>query len=252
MKTDEITVSSIPMNRPYITAVLAMTADGKISDHQRSPFRLGSPADKSHLEARIAESDATLFGSGTLRAYQTTLRITQPDYLAWRISQEKPPQPIHIVCSHAGHFDPHWPFFAQPVPRWLLTSNPRLTHWQTDFPGTFEKILLCQEPSRPQILPKPHSQIPWALALKQLKQLGIEKLTVLGGGNLVSTFVENHFLDELWLTICPFLVGGENAPSLMAGQGLPLSGAKTLHLNAVKTVDQEVFLHYLCRESVLG
>ena len=252
MKTDEITVSSIPMNRPYITAVLAMTADGKISDHQRSPFRLGSPADKSHLEARIAEADATLFGSGTLRAYQTTLRITQPDYLAWRISQEKPPQPIHIVCSHAGRFDPHWPFFAQAVPRWLLTSNPHLTHWQTDFPGTFEKILLCQEPSRPQILPKPHSQIPWALALKQLKQLGIEKLTVLGGGNLVSTFVENHFLDELWLTICPFLVGGENAPSLMAGQGLPLSGAKTLHLNAVKTVDQEVFLHYLCRESVLG
>jgi len=49
------------------------------ADVKRSPAWFSSPADKVHLEKKIASSDAVLFGAGTLRAYSTTLGISNPN-----------------------------------------------------------------------------------------------------------------------------------------------------------------------------
>ncbi|WP_293233658.1 MULTISPECIES: dihydrofolate reductase family protein, partial [unclassified Microcoleus] len=107
----------------HTTVILAMSADGKITDTALTAARFGSANDKSHLEQQVAASDAVLFGNGTLRAYGTTLRVFSPDLLEQRKLQGKPPQPVQIVCSRSRKFDPNWRFFQQPVPRWLLTGN---------------------------------------------------------------------------------------------------------------------------------
>lgn len=94
------------MMRPFTTVVLAMSADGKITDILQSPARFGSAADRSHLETQIAQADGVLFGAQTLRAYGSTLKITSSDLLQQRQQQDIPPQPIHIVCSRTAQFDP--------------------------------------------------------------------------------------------------------------------------------------------------
>lgn len=58
-----------------------MSMDGKIADVKRSPARFSSRADKAHLEKQIAAADAVLFGASTLRAYGTTLSISNPQLL---------------------------------------------------------------------------------------------------------------------------------------------------------------------------
>ncbi|MEB3293594.1 MAG: dihydrofolate reductase family protein, partial [Synechococcales bacterium] len=78
------------------TVVLAMSADGKISDRTGAAARFGSPQDQAHLEAQVAQADAVLFGAGTLRAYQTSLSIRTPELLAQRRQAGKPEQPIQI------------------------------------------------------------------------------------------------------------------------------------------------------------
>ncbi|MFM9267252.1 RibD family protein, partial [Tychonema sp. BBK16] len=108
---------------PHTIVILAMSADGKITDAALTAARFGSANDKFHLEQQVAASDAVLFGNGTLRAYGTTLRVTSPDLVKQREEQGKPPQPVQIVCSRSREFDPNWRFFQQPVPRWLLTGN---------------------------------------------------------------------------------------------------------------------------------
>ena len=69
---------------PKITVILAMTADGKIADREKTAARFGSDADKRHLEQQISLADGVIFGAGTLQAYGSSLAITNPYLLQQR------------------------------------------------------------------------------------------------------------------------------------------------------------------------
>jgi 5-amino-6-(5-phosphoribosylamino)uracil reductase len=87
-------------------------------------------------------------------------------------------------------------------------------------------------------------KIDWINAFQQLAKLGIQRLAVLGGGELVASLLEVHLIDELWLTICPLIFGGVNAPTPVEGSGFFADVAPRLELLEVINIDQEVFLHY--------
>jgi 5-amino-6-(5-phosphoribosylamino)uracil reductase len=210
-----------------------MSADGKIADAGRSPARFGSAIDKQHLEARIAEADGVLFGAGTLRAYGTTLSVRQPDLLDQRQQRGQPLQPIQIVCSQSVNLDPDWPFFRQPVPRWLLTASEAAGLWQEQ-PG-FERVIS---------VPATETGLDWAIALSLLQAAGIARLAVTGGGQLVAALLAIDAIDEFWLTLCPLLLGGSTAPTPVEGSGFMAAVAPRLELLSVRAIAQEVFLHY--------
>lgn len=227
-------------NRPHTTVVLAMSADGKIADVTRSPARFSSPADRAHLEKQIALADGILFGAGTLRAYGTTLGVSNPQLLAQREQQGKPSQPIQIVCSRSAEIDPQLRFFRQQVPRWLLTTAVGALSWQRcqsqESSGeSFERILVVETSA---------GKIDWINAFQQLTQLGIERLSILGGGELVASLVAVDLVDEFWLTVCPLILGGTAAPTPVEGEGFSSPLARHLELLSVETIAQEIFLHY--------
>ncbi len=223
-------------DRPVTTVVLAMSADGKISDSLRSPLLFGSPADKTHLEQQVAAADAVITGAGTFRVKGTAMRILNPDLMTQRETEGKPPQPVQIVASASGNLDRNIPFFQQPIPRWLLTTPTGAEPWHNH--SGFDKILVSQTPS---------GSVDWHDAFQQLATLGIQKLAILGGGNLVASLLAEDLIDELWLTICPLLIGGSAAPTPVDGSGFSTQTAPRLELLAVKPIDAEVFLHYRLR-----
>jgi 5-amino-6-(5-phosphoribosylamino)uracil reductase len=241
-------------HRPHTTVVLAMSADGKIADFRRSPARFGSRVDKAHLEKQIAASDAVLFGAGTLRAYGTTLTVSDPTLVQLRAQGGKPPQPVHIVTTHSGNLNPEIKFFKQPVRRWLLTTTLGTLSWKgrlqtlpstlvagaQECPPEFEQILVFETPTR---------EIDISAALKHLANIDITRLVVLGGGELVASLLGLDLIDELWLTVCPLILGGSTAPTPAAGKGFLSDLAPKLQLLEVHTVEQEVFLHYRLQRS---
>lgn len=224
--------------RPHTTVVLAMSVDGKIGDYRGSAARFGSAADRDRVEAEIARADATLFGAATLRAYGTTLPVSNPQLLRQRQQQGKPSQPVQIVVSRQAQFDRHWRFFSQPVPRWLLTGQQGARAWLDG--DAFERILIADAAGAPREPPA----IDWSVALPQFVEAGIERIAVLGGGQLVASLLAVDAIDELKLTLCPILLGGISAPSPLAGLGFLAEIAPRLHLLSVKLVGEEVFLHY--------
>ena len=222
------------MNNPlHTTVILAMTADGKIADYQYSAARFGSDRDRSHLEKQVSLADGVLFGAGTLKAYGTTLTVKDPKLLQERIERSQSSQPVQVVVSASGNLNPQWRFFRQPIPRWLLTSN-RGVSWQNK--QGFERILTCSTI-------KSDLSIDWSEAFTQFKELGISKLAILGGAELVASLLAVDLVDELWLTICPLILGG-NAPTPVGGMGWLQSQGKQLKLLEVKQIEGEVFLHY--------
>lgn len=234
-------------DRPLTTVVLAMTADGKIADFARSPARFASQTDKSHLERQISLVDGVLFGAGTLRAYGTTLPISDARLLHERKARNQPLQPIHLVCSASGNLNPQLPFFQQPVPRWLLTTSTGAQFWQKSNRESFERILVADLTAENRESDKtiPHlNTINWRNALTQLSVLGLQKLAILGGGQLVASLLAVDSIDELWLTVCPSILGGVTAPTPVEGRGWLAHQAHPLELLEAKTIGQEVFLHY--------
>jgi 5-amino-6-(5-phosphoribosylamino)uracil reductase len=75
-------------------------------------------------------------------------------------------------------------------------------------------------------------------------QLGIKRLGILGGGELVASLLAADLIDEVWLTVCPLLLGGATAPTPVGGEGFPSKLARRLELLDVETIEQEVYLHY--------
>lgn len=234
--------------RPHTTVVLAMSADGKIADATRSAARFPSKADKAHLERQIAKADATLSGAGTLRAYGSTLSVTNPDLLEQRRSHHQPAQPIQIVCTATGNLDSHCRFFQQPVPRWLLTTAEGLQLWRSRRPKhntnpPFHQTLINERPFN------------WPKVMQDLRagkkglsplasRLPISRLLVMGGGELVASLLADHLIDELYLTVCPLLIGGKTAPTPVGGLGFLVERSPQLKLQSSRVEGDEVFLHY--------
>ncbi len=225
------THSQISTQPPHTTVVLAISADGKITDRVRSPARFGSAADKAHLEHQVALADAVLFGKGTLNAYGTTLPITSRKLLQQRQQQGKPPQPLQIVCSTSGKISPKLKFFQQPVPHGLLTT----TTGKQNNTAPFERII---------VVPTINGRLDWENAFQQLTLLGIKRVAVLGGGQLVGSLIQENLIDEFWLTICPLILGGTDSPTPVSGKGFLAAVAPKLHLLEVRQIEQEIFLHY--------
>jgi 5-amino-6-(5-phosphoribosylamino)uracil reductase len=211
--------------RPRLTAVLAMSADGKIADVHRHPAQFGSAADRAHLERQIASSDGVMVGAKTLLAHSSAALVHDPALIAQRQTQGKPPQTLHIVCTRSGQINREIPFFRQPVERWLVTTKAGATHWQVG--QEFSRIW---------------ADVTWPDWLAECYALGLRQIGVLGGGGLMAELLAAQVIDDLWLTVCPLIWGGATAPTPVDGIGF--ATPIPLELVSCETLGQEILLHY--------
>ncbi len=240
------------IDRPYATAIFAMSADGKISDYQRSGRKFGSEQDVRQLEECVAAADAVLMGAGTLRSGGTTMRVLSDDLFQQRADRGLPPQPQQLIISRSGNIPRDLKFFRQPIPRGLITTVKGAQSWHDR--TAFDQVWICE--GRDQAADNTSDSltrtIDLTLMLQRLKGDGINQLAVLGGGALVADLFALSAIDELRLTVCPLILGGIAAPTPVDGPGFfnlvsPVSSdqsAPRLNLLDVQTIGQEVFLRY--------
>lgn len=222
------------------TLVLAMTADGKISDVTKSAPTFGSDRDYAHLEEQIMGSDVVLVGSGTLNDGGGAVVETKPELIQARLDRGKSAQPPQIICSRSGKIDPSLPFFQQSIERWLLTTKAGSADW-IDRPS-FDRVLVCETADG--------KDIDWQAVKIKLAELAVENICFLGGAELAASLFAANFIDELWLTVCPFIYGGSAAPSPVTGEGFTPDLAPRLKLLSVDRVEDELFLHYQVQKIV--
>ena len=123
-------------------------------------------------------------------------------------------------------------FFAEPAVRPLLLTRAAALAGRALPPG-----------AEAEGWPGAGENLPVAWLLEQLARRGVEHLLVEAGGDLLFQFIAADAIDEMYLTLCPLVVGGD-APSLADGAGFDFAELRRLRLVAAEPVGDEVFLRY--------
>jgi 2,5-diamino-6-(ribosylamino)-4(3H)-pyrimidinone 5'-phosphate reductase len=225
------------MNRPFVFVNMAATVDGKITSAAREYPLFASAMDRRRMDLRRAEADALLVGAGTLRADDPPLWLRDPEARQYRASLGRPPELTRVVVTRGGELPATSRFFDERDGGDRIVAVPEeLPEARLSGLGGAATIWRCGT-----------GQVDLPGLLLRLKQRGIERLLLEGGGELNWQFLEADLIDELYVTVAPALLGGRDSPTIVEGRGLPMAGQRRLRLLEVDRHDDELF----CRWAVV-
>ncbi len=180
------------MTKPWVKLVLASSIDGRLAYPEGGRTQLGKSGDRLVLEEALAWSDGILMGGQTLRDHESICIIKNKNLIKQRIVKGQNEQPISLVASNKTEFPMNWLFFKQPTKKWLLQKEEKKN--KSMLPIGFDKRI--------------YLKVKWQESLENLYRKGISKIVLLGGANLISAFLAEDLINELQITITPFLLGG--------------------------------------------
>jgi riboflavin-specific deaminase-like protein len=204
----------------------AISLDGRINTRERRFAFFGSERDHLRMSRLRAEADAVLVGGATFRNWPHAALPDAADRgrLVGR--------PWNVVVSRSLDIPFDADVFAEPAVRPLLLTRAASLAVRPPPRGAEAEAWAGED-----------ADLPIAWILGQLARRGVERLLVEAGGDLLFQFIAADALDEMYLTLCPLVVGGD-APSLADGPGFDFAELRRFRLLAAEPAGDEVFLHY--------
>jgi riboflavin-specific deaminase-like protein len=221
------------ISRPFVAATFAMTVDGKTTTRNFSPVDFTSREDKLHLFSQRALADAVLIGHMSLK--RDNVRLSLPAELQQaRIKRNQVPTPLRVIVSNKGRIDSRLKIFqsgGSPILVFSTTRMPRKT--QT---ALREKAALHLTES---------DDVDLAEMLRILcRQYNVRTVACEGGPTLFRSLLERGLVDQLNLTIAPYMFGGAKAPTLTGLSKEFLPASVHCRLIQMRVVGEECFLTY--------
>jgi riboflavin-specific deaminase-like protein len=219
--------------RPFVAATFAMTVDGKITTRNFTPVDFTSREDKLHLFRQRALADAVLIGHTSLR--RDNVRLSLPAELQQaRIRRKQAPAPLRVIVSKKGRIDSRLKIFQS-------ASSPILVFSTTRMPKKTQVALRTKATLH---LTKSRD-VNLAGMLHTLRDnYKIRTVACEGGPTLFRSLLERGLIDQLNLTIAPYMFGGARAPSLTGLSRDFLPASVHCRLIQMRVVGEECFLTY--------
>jgi 2,5-diamino-6-(ribosylamino)-4(3H)-pyrimidinone 5'-phosphate reductase len=215
---------------------MAATVDGKITSADREYPRLTSPHDRETMDRLRAEADAILVGAGTARADNPPLHVRSEEMRSYRRSLGKPDSLDRVLVSASLDIELDNRFFED-------DGSARIVATIDGAPA--ERIAALG--GRAEVWRVGAERVDLVELLRRLRDRGVERLLVEGGGELNWSFLEQDLIDELYVTIAPCLLGGRDAPTLLEGRGLEMAAQTRLKLIDLHREQDELY----CRWAVV-
>ena len=212
-------------SRPKVILSDAMTLDGKIAT-KTGDSKLSSKKDKIRIHKLRSKVDAILVGSNTVRRDDPLLTVRHT----------KSKNPLRIILDSKANINHNSQIIktCKKIPTIIAISKnaprnnvARLKKYPLELIETGNKLVNIKNLLR-------------ILSKKKIKTLLVE-----GGGTVNWEFIKLGLVDEIIITITPYLIGGKNAISLVDGEGFSLiQKATKLRLKKICRLGNEIVLHY--------
>lgn len=226
-----------------LDGVVALNTPGSMSGADISGF---NRQDQALVGLLRAVADAVIVGAGTLRVEQGHLLTPEdiapaldPHYRALREQLGKTGAPWNVIVSARGQLDLTFPAFqAGNVPILVITTTRGLQQLRTQQWGPSTRVVAVQQAGT----------IPASSLLKTIEEVCQGHLWLIEGGpHLLSDFVQEQLLDELFLTLAPHIAGRADTPhrpGLVTGKLFAPAAPRWGTLTAVRRSESHLFLRY--------
>jgi riboflavin-specific deaminase-like protein len=222
------------VNRPFVTANFAITADGRISTRNRTPADFSSPRDKRRLLEIRAGCDAVLAGARTIASDNMTMGIPAADLRAERRAAGRSEYPLRVLISNSGCISPTLRVFEAIFSPILVFTTKKMPRRNRE--AFAQNTTLHIHPGSSVDL---HAMLHTLHGVYKVRRLVCE-----GGAMLFRSLLAEGLIDELHLTVTPRVFGGRKAPTVTGVAGDFLGSSSRLRMGACEVVGDECFLRY--------
>ena len=210
-------------SRPYVIVSAAMSIDGKLATHT-GRSNLSSKKDLIRIHKLRKSTDAILVGKNTISVDDPLLTVR---YV-------KGKNPIRIILDSKASLSTKSRVIetAKKVPTILVVAenSPRKVE---RFIAKGVEVIRCGK-----------NKIDLKKLLEILGKKGIKRIIVEGGGTTNWYFFKEKLVDELVITITPYILGGRTAISLVEGDGFR-EIPNSFKLQKIQKIQNEIVLHYV-------
>ncbi len=214
-------------NRPGVILIAAMTLDGKIATRS-GDSQISSLADLKKLHRLRSRADAVMIGRGT--------QLTDNPRLTVRKAKGR--SPVRIVVDSLARTSTNSRIFSAKGGSTIIAVSQRAPRTRVErlrLKGA--RVICCGT-----------EHVDLKKLLQTLRTMGISRLLLEGGGNLNWSMLGGKLVDEIQVTVAPFVVGGRKATTLIEGVGVGrMSHAIRLSLVRTLRIGNEVVLSYKVR-----
>ena len=186
-------------SRPYVILSAAMTLDGKIAKG-RTKIKLSSKNDKIRVHKLRAKVDGILIGKNTLDTDNPMLNVR---YVTGK-------NPVRILLDSRGTIKSSSKIIQSCSKISTIIATTQLIS---------KKNLSRLEKFPLEIIKCGKSSVDVVKLLKILQKKGMKKILLEGGGTLNWSFLKRGLVDELIITITPYILGGSDSVTLVEGSG---------------------------------
>jgi len=212
-------------SRPYVILSAAMTLDGKIGKNV-TKIKLSSKKDKIRVHRLRAKVDGILIGKNTLDADNPTLSV--------RYTRGK--NPVRILLDSRGTIKSSSKIIqsCNKIPTIVATTSL-----------ISKKNLLRLEKFPLEVIKCGKTSVDILRLLKILHKKRIKKILLEGGGTINWSFLKRGLVDELIITIAPYILGGSDSVTLVEGSGFKsIFSMKKLKLRKIQKIGNEIVVYY--------
>lgn len=182
--------------RPTVWVNCAASLDGRIAYAGGKRAALSGPEDLERVQRLRADSDAILIGVGTVVKDDPSLRVH------WELLGETPrANPTRIIVDASGRTPSEARVLDGSTPTIVATSQ-RSTRV---FPPHVRTIVAGV------------TRVDLALLFTKLFDLGIRRLMVEGGAEILSSVLRSGLFDRFTIYYAPTVIGGTTAPPVVSG-----------------------------------
>ncbi len=213
-----------------------MTADGKVTTKNFGPVDFTSREDKLHLFRQRALADAVLLGHTSLERDNVRLGLPMELQEA-RIKRGQSRCPLRVIVSNKGRIDDQLKIFQSDVSPIVIFSTKRMPQKNQD---------VLKKKATLHLARTDHLDLK-AMLQTLRKQYNVRTLACEGGPTLFRALLEEDLVDQLNLTIAPYMFGGAKAPTLTGLSTSFLPASVYCSLIEMRTIDDECFLTYRIR-----
>jgi 2,5-diamino-6-(ribosylamino)-4(3H)-pyrimidinone 5'-phosphate reductase len=213
--------------KPYIILSAAMTIDGKIASKSGDPD-LSDEEDWKEIHKLRSQVDAIMVGKDTILKDNPKLHIKFFEHKGYSriVADSKLSIPME---SNVITYQP------EIYPTIICTTENVPVSKIKKFESYRVKIIQSGKGERVDL----------RNLMPLLKNSGINSIVLEGGGNLNWSFIKDDLVDEIRLTIAPWIVGGKEAISLVEGFGFnTMNEAIRYHLINLSSRNNYVMLKY--------